>query len=146
MVWHAPEHVGPTYDAIPPEIINQILNVIVVADLMFGNGLSFLLSISWNITLITVSYMPSCTVVDLQKGMMQIALVCHWQGLSVTPALVDNQFDPLWDTIGNVNLNVTAAAEHTPEIECCIRMIKERFVPETVVCLLLHFLLGLLLD
>ncbi len=57
---------------------------------------------------------------------MQIVSVYCRRGLKVTTAMVDNQFNPLRDTIGDVDLNVTAAAEHAPEIERCIRLIKER--------------------
>lgn len=44
--------------------------------------------------------------------------------MTVTTAMVDNQFDPLHGLVGDVDLNVMAAAEHAPEIERCIRMIK----------------------
>ena len=44
----------------------------------------------------------------------------------MTTAMVDNEFDVLRGLIGDVDLNVTAAAEHAPEIERCIRTIKER--------------------
>ncbi len=94
MVWHFPEHIDPTYVAIPPEIISCNLYVIAVVDLMFVNGLP-LVSLNWNITLITVSYMPSCMIVDLWKGMMQIVLIYCWQELTVTTVMVNNQFDPL---------------------------------------------------
>ncbi len=75
MVWHTPEHADPAYVDIPLEIKNQNLNVIANVDVMFVNGLPFLVFISWNITLITVSYISSCLIEDLWKGMMQIVLV-----------------------------------------------------------------------
>ncbi len=56
----------------------------------------------------------------LQKGMLQIVLVYHQHRLTVTTAMLDNQFDPLWGLVGDVFLNVTVAAEHALEIECCI--------------------------
>ncbi len=95
MVSCTPQYIDPAYVQILPEIISSYLNVIVVADLMFVNGLPFLVSISWNITLIMVSYMPSCTTADLCKGMMQIVLVYQRQGTTVTTVMVDNQFYPL---------------------------------------------------
>ncbi len=70
--------------------------------------------------------MPSQQIKDLKKGMQQIVSVYHRRGLTVTTAMVDNQFDSLWGLVGDVDLNVTAAAEHAPEIERCIWMIKER--------------------
>lgn len=115
-----PDHVDPAVIDIPPEIISRNMEVIVVADLMFVNGLPFLVSISRNITLITVSYMPSRTAEDLRKGMRQIVSLYERRGLVVTTAMVDNQFNPLRGLIGTVDLNVTAASEHAPEIERCI--------------------------
>ncbi len=126
MTRRTPGHVDPAYVEIPPKIISRNLNVVVVANLMFINGLPFLVSISRNITLITVSYMPSRKTEDLRQGMQQIISVYQRRGLTVTTAMLDNQFDPLWGLLGTVDLNVTAAAEHAPEIERCIRMIKER--------------------
>ncbi len=92
------------------------MDVIVVADLKFVNGLPFLVTISRNITLITVSYMPSRTAEALHKGMLQVISVYRRRGMSVTTAMIDNQFDPLRGLVGDVDLNVTAAAEHAPEI------------------------------
>ncbi len=93
---------------------------------MFVNRLLFLVTILPNITLITFSYMPSCTANNLHKGMMQGVLVCHQRGLTVTTAMMDNQFDPLCGIIGDIDSNVTATAEHASLIECCIQMIKKQ--------------------
>jgi len=109
MARRPPEHVDSELVEIPPEI-----------------GLPFLVSISRNITLITVTYMPSRTTADLKKGMTQIVLVYWRRGLTVTTAMVDNQFNPLRGLVGDVDLNITTAAEHAPEVERCIGMIKER--------------------
>ncbi len=79
MAWWTPNHVDLAYANIPPEIISRNLDVIVIANLMFINGLPFLVSISRNIMLITVTYMPLCKIEDLQKGMLQIILVYHCQ-------------------------------------------------------------------
>ncbi len=70
--------------------------------------------------LITVSYMPSQKTADLRKWIMQILSVYHQRGLTVTTAMVDNQFDFLQGVIGDVDFNVTAATKHAPEIERCI--------------------------
>jgi len=126
MARQTPEHVDIGLVEIPPEIITCNLDVIVIGDLMFVNRLPFLVLISRNITLITVTYMPSQTTADLNKGMKQIVSVYQRRGLTVTTAMVDNQFNPLRGLVGDVDLNVTAAAEHAPEVERCIRMIKER--------------------
>ncbi len=93
MAQRMPNHVNPAYIEIPPEIISRNLNVIVVADLMFVNGLPFLVYISQNITLITVMYMPLHGVQDLKRGMLQKILVYRCCSLTVMTAMLDNQFD-----------------------------------------------------
>mmetsp|Transcript_9738 Transcript_9738/g.19457 ORF Transcript_9738/g.19457 Transcript_9738/m.19457 type:complete len:385 (+) Transcript_9738:661-1815(+) len=125
MAQQKPDRVDPVYVDIPLEILTCNLDVVVVADLMFVNGLPSLVSISHHITLIAVSYMPSQTSADLCKGMLQIVSVYCCRGLTVTTAMVDNQFNPLRCLIGDVDLNVTAASEHAPEIKQCKRLIKE---------------------
>ncbi len=65
MVQCKPDPVNPTFVDLPPEVLSCNLDVIVVADLMFVNGLPFLVLIFCNITLITKSYMPSHTIANL---------------------------------------------------------------------------------
>ncbi len=45
MVWRRLEHVDHSYVETPPEIISCNLNTVVVADLVFVNGLPFLVLI-----------------------------------------------------------------------------------------------------
>ncbi len=54
-----------------------------------------------------------------------VLVYCH-RGLTVTTAMVNGQFDPLCGKIGDVDLNVTVVAQHAPEIDRCIQMVKER--------------------
>ena len=126
MTRNRPQLVDPDFVDVPRDILIRNATVIVVADIMFVNALSFLVSISRNLALITVSYLASRGFDALKKGMMQIVAAYHRRGFNVTTAMVDNQFNPLRGLIGDVDLNVTAAAEHAPEIERCIRTIKDR--------------------
>ncbi len=120
-----PKRVNPGLIDIPPKIIRRNLNIVIVADLMYINGLPFLVSISHNVMLITVSYMPSQRTADLCKGMMQIFLFSveegwQWPLQWLIISLIH------FEVIGDVDLNVTAAAKYAPEIERCIWLIKER--------------------
>ncbi len=47
------------------------------------------------------------------------------KGLTATSVMVKNQYDPLCGSVCNVDLNVSVAAKHAPEIESCIRTIEE---------------------
>ncbi len=125
MVRRKPDKFDPAFVDVPPEILACNLDVVVVVDLMFVNGLPFLVLILQNITIVTVLYMPLRTADNLCKGMLQVVAVYQWRGLTVTTAMVDNQFHPLQGMIGDVDLNITAATEHALEIECCIQPMKE---------------------
>ena len=126
MARRRPAHVGLDEVEVPPEIFDRNSSVVVVADVMFVNGLAFLVSVSRGLTLVTVSYLATRDVAALRRGMLQIVSVYRRRGFRVHTAMVDNQFDPLRGQVGDVDLNVTAAAEHAPEIERAIRTIKER--------------------
>jgi hypothetical protein len=50
------------------------------------------------------------------------------QGFRAVTVMMDREFAPLKADMleMGVSLNITSANEHVPEIECCIRVIKER--------------------
>ena len=54
-----PTRVDTELVEVPPEIFDRNRNVVVVADLMFVNGLAFLVSVSRGLTLVTVSYLST---------------------------------------------------------------------------------------
>jgi hypothetical protein len=44
----------------------------------------------------------------------------------VGTVLMDNEFEKLWNLVPILAINTMAAKEHIPEVECKIRLIKER--------------------
>lgn len=121
-----PSRVKPSFITIPPEIYERNWSVLLVADIMFVNGLPFLVTISQNIALLTIHYLPDMRKATLKHGMLMAVSIYQKQNMQVTTAMVDGHFDCLWNEVGDVDLNLTAAGEHAPEIEHATRTIKER--------------------
>ncbi len=54
-----PEHVRVDYVEIPRDLVDMHKYVTLVADVMFVNGLPFLVTSSRGISLVTIEYLPS---------------------------------------------------------------------------------------
>eukprot|EP00804_Cyclotella_cryptica_P026251 CCRYP_019831-RA/>CCRYP_019831-RA protein AED:0.41 eAED:0.28 QI:0/0/0/1/1/1/2/0/498 len=96
-VRHTPERVVTAYVAVPAEIYDRNKDVVVVGDVMFVSGFPFLVTVSGNLNLITSKFLADIT-----------------------------GFNCIRDFLGSTHLNLTATAEHAPEIERKIHVIKEQ--------------------
>jgi hypothetical protein len=100
--------------------------VTLVADVMFINGLPFLVTSSRRISLVTIEYLPSRTAKRLALTLERVIKVYIRGGFVVQTMMMDMEFEKLVDLLLNVTINTTAAREHVGEIERKIRVIKER--------------------
>ncbi len=121
-----PESVMTNYVQIPWAILEQHWVVTLTVDVMFVNGVSFLVSASRGISLITAEYTPSCTAKLLADGIKCIIDLYSWGGYQVGTVLMDNESKKLISLVPIIQINTTAAKEHVPEIERRICLIKER--------------------
>jgi hypothetical protein len=55
------EHVRVNYLEIPWDFVKMHKHLVLVVDVMFMNGLPFLVTSSRGISLVTIEYLPSCT-------------------------------------------------------------------------------------
>jgi hypothetical protein len=124
--------------------------VILVADVMFFNGLPFLVTSLRVISLVTVEYLKSRTAKRLVHTLERIFSIYGTAGFIVQTALMDMEFEKLKDKLPNVILNTTAAQEHVGEIERKIQVVKERarcttsilpynILPKIMIIELMHF-------
>ena len=145
-----PEHVRVDYVEIPRDIIDMHKYVTLVADVMFVNGLPFLVSSSRGISLVTIEYLPSRTAKRLAIALERVLKVYAKGGFAVQTMMMDMEFEKLVDFLPTVAINTTAAREHVGEIERKIRVIKERArgtintlpylqLPRLMVIELMHF-------
>jgi hypothetical protein len=121
-----PKHVATEYVDIPRVILDVHGRVTLVADVMFVNGVPFLVSSSRHINLITIEHVPQRTAPKLGYLLQRILRVYARAGFTVQTILMDNEFEKVKDHIPEANLNTPAASEHIGEIERKIRIIKER--------------------
>jgi hypothetical protein len=122
----------------PPESMQtdnvQILRIIleryqlvtVVVDVMFVNGVPFLVSVSRGLHLITAECTPTCSAKALPSKIDQITRLCARGGFAIITVLMDNKFEKLHPLVSCLGVNTNVAQEHVPEIERRIHLIKER--------------------
>jgi hypothetical protein len=114
------------YVEIPRVILERHQRVTLAVDVMFVNGVPFLVSVSRGINLVTAEYTPSRTAKQLATGIRRVMDVYARGGFQVGKVLMDNEFELLRNLVPILAINTTAAKEHVPEVERRIRLIKER--------------------
>jgi hypothetical protein len=121
-----PESVTTNYVQIPRAILEQHQLVMLAADVMFVNGVPFLVSVARGLNLVTTKFTPSCTAKQLAAGITRMIDLYARGGFQVGTVLMDNEFKKLRNLVPILAINTTAAREHVPEVERKIRLIKER--------------------
>ncbi len=145
-----PNHVRVKYARIPKDFIQLHKYMTLVADLMFVNGLPFLVTSLQGISLVTIKHLRSQNAKRLVHTLEQVLRIYGSAGFVVQTTMMDMEFDKLKNLLAHVALNTTAAREHVREIERKIRVIKERArgmintlpykkLPRLMVIELLHF-------
>ncbi len=121
-----------------------------VANVMFVNGLPFLVTSLRGISLVTIEHPPSQTAKRLVHILEQVFRMHGLAGFVVQTTMMDMEFDQLKNLLAHIALNTTVAREHVGKIEQKIRVIKERArgminilpykkLPRLMVIELLHF-------
>ncbi len=103
------EHVRVDYVEIPRDLVDMHKYVTLVADVMFVNGLPFLVTSSRGISLVTIEYLPSRTAKLLALTLERVIKVYTRGGFVVQTMMMDMEFEKLVDLLPNVTINTTAA-------------------------------------
>ncbi|KAL7466859.1 hypothetical protein ACHAXS_007127 [Conticribra weissflogii] len=93
---------------------------------MYVDGVLFLVTTSRNIKFITVEHTPLQTTSQLIQSLSHTIHFYAWAGFVFRTILMDGQFEPLKNHLFNVVINTTSRSEHVGEVECCLKVIKER--------------------
>ncbi len=104
-----PEHVPIEYVQIPQDFVELHKYVMLVADVMFVNGLPFLVTSLRGISLVTIEYLKLRTAKRLIHTLERVIRIYGKAGFIVQTALIDMEFEKLRDKLLNVILNTTAA-------------------------------------
>ena len=93
-------------------------------DVMFVNGVPFLVSVARGLNFVTAEFVPSPrTAKKLALGITRMIDLYACGGFQVGTVLMDNEFEKLQNLVPILAINTTAAKEHVPEVECKIRCI-----------------------
>ncbi len=121
-----------------------------VSDVMFVNGLPFLVTSLRGISLVTIEYLKSRTAKSLIDTLERVVRIYETAGFIVQTTLMDMEFEKLRDKLPSGILNTTAAQEHVGEIKRKIQVVKERarcttsilpykLLPKLMITELMHF-------
>jgi hypothetical protein len=121
-----PEAIRTDFVHIPRIFLDRHRVVVLTADVMFVNGVPFLVSLARGLNLLTCEFLPVRTAKSLASRIEQIKHLYGRGGFTVGTILMDNEFEKIRPLVPNLHINTTAAKEHVPEIERRIRLVKER--------------------
>jgi acetolactate synthase regulatory subunit len=114
---------------IPRQIMEQYRDITLCVNLMFVNCIPFFLSISRNIRFITATVLSNRKETSLVKALTKIYDVYRKRGFRIQTVLGNSEFECARGAIAMVlrsELNICDEDEHIPDIERCIRTVKER--------------------
>jgi hypothetical protein len=100
--------------------------VTLAVDVMFVNGLPFLVTLSRGISLVTIEFLPSRTAKRLVHTLRREFRIYRTGGYVIQMTLMDIEFEKLKPMLPEIVLNTTAAREHEGIMERKIRVLKER--------------------
>jgi hypothetical protein len=145
-----PERVQVKYVQIPWDFAQLHKYVTLVADVMFVNGLPFLVTSLQGLSLVAIEHLQLRTAKRLVHTLERVFRIYATAGFVIQTALMDMEFEKLRTMMPHVALNTTAAHEHIGEVERKIRAIEGRArgtfntlpykkPPKLMVIELLHF-------
>ncbi len=145
-----PNCVQVEYVQIPQDFLQLHKYIMLVADVIFVNGLSFLVISLRDLSLVTIEHLPSRTAKRLVHTLKRVFKIYATARFVLQTALMDMEFEKLRNMMPHVVLNTMAACEHVGEVEQKIRGIMERArgasntlpykkLPKLMVIELLHF-------
>ncbi len=111
-----PECVRVKYVQIPWDFVQLHKYVTLVADIIFVNGLPFLVT-SQGLSLVTIEHLPSRTAKRLVHTLERLFRIYATAGFVIQEAMMDMEFEKLRTMMPQLALNTTAAREHIGEVE-----------------------------
>jgi hypothetical protein len=119
------ESVTTNHIQIPRVLFEQHQRATLAVDVMFLNGVPFLVSVSRGLNLVTAEYTPSCMAKQLAVGIRRVMDLYLHGGFHEGRVLMDNEFEKLRNLVPILAVNTTAAKKHVLEVKQCIQLIKE---------------------
>jgi hypothetical protein len=117
--------VTTNYVQIPRALLERHQWITLAVNVMFVNGIPFLVSVARGLNLVTAEHMLTRTAKQLAAGIVRVMDLYSCSGFQVGMVLTDNEFEKLWNLVPVLAVNTTAAKEHVPKVKQRIRLIKE---------------------
>jgi hypothetical protein len=121
--------VRDTFSPLPPNIKDRYQSLTLCANLMYVNGIPFLVTISQNLKFGTIEVQPNWKEGTLIKSLLTTVRVYKLCGFIASLTLMDGEFDTLsvCEALAGqgVALNPTGQDEHIEDIKWYIHTIKE---------------------
>jgi hypothetical protein len=122
--------VARDYVEVPLELMEIHKEVFLTTDIFFVNKNPFFLMLSHKITFTAINHLADRTVSQIFKDFKEIYQYYLQRGFHITVVHADLEFAPLKPLLesipGGPVVNLSSAKDHVPEIECRIRVLKER--------------------
>jgi hypothetical protein len=122
--------VARDYVKVPKELLKLHKEVFLTNYIFFVNKIPFFLTLSRNICFTAVNHLTDRTVLQIFKAFKEMYQYYLQRGFHFAMVHADGEFAPLKTLIqampGVPMVNIPSANEHIPEIECWIRVVKER--------------------
>ena len=115
-------------DNLPNELLTEHGNVTIAIDIMYINGIPFMMTTSQAIHFGTAEMIKNEMKWTIIKSIQQIIDTYHGRGFKIKHILGDRQFKCIKShmELQGFNLNITGRDEHVPEIEWFLHTVKER--------------------
>jgi len=122
------QHVNITCTRVPKEILQKYGEVTLAIDIMAINKILSMITTSRHIHFGTAKLICNNAKGTLMTSIQQVVRAYHARGFKICNILADGGFECIRNNLADlgISLNVASRNEHVPEVEVCIRTIKER--------------------
>ena len=122
------QHVNITRSKIPSEILEKYGKVTLAIDIMAINTIPFMITTPRKIHFGTAKLIWDKTKKTLITSIQQVVRTYQARGFKVCNILADGGFKCIRNNLADMGItqNVASRNEHVPEVERCLRAIKER--------------------
>ncbi len=112
-------------DPVPNKVMSLHPSVILSVDVMYVNGVMFLVTTSRTICFGTIKSIPNHCLPTFIKALSHVLALYHHQHFQVAMVYADPEFQPLQDEMPATPFDFVAQGQHVPDIERYIRTVKD---------------------
>jgi len=112
-------------DPVPEIIMQHCASIILSIDIMYVNGITFLVTTSRTIRFGTIESIPNRQIPTVVKALGRVLALYHRRQLRISTVYADPEFRPLQDEMTSVPFDFLAQGQHVPDVERYICTVKD---------------------